>query len=457
MSALGGEERAPLAASVLAVARLSAAAALRAPGVRAVALGAALATVAIAVSATGDGSATGRLRAFLSWTAELAGLLVALCAVFLGTGLATRLRRGELTQLVAGPLPGPALLLGWWAGAAATLALLVALTHAALAAGAVRLRAHAEPADAAAMSRVLQARARVRPVPLDPALFEARAAEQLAALHAAERVPEGVSDEEALARLTAALALRARSAPSQRTIAWRYEGVAPSGPELLVRFRHRAERAEAELVPRPVRGELWIVPRGAQDALTLAGSWPAGDLVEVAAPSSALAGQQQVEVRYTNLEPSPTVVVFEGAGPELLYPAGSFLGNVARCAAVSLGRAAFLAAAAVAAAALLDAPLAALVGLFVLVVGAAQGFLADALVPGTFGALDRPLQGALRGVLLLVPDLGRVDLPGLLAGGEQVPLAEVRDALALDLGLRGGGALLAAGALLGRRELGALR
>lgn len=120
-------------------------------------------------------------------------------------------------------------------------------------------------------------------------------------------------------------------------------------------------------------------------------------------------------------------------------------------------RLAFLAAVTAAAAALLDANLAALAGLFVLFLGAAHGFLADALVPGTFGLLDGPLRAVARAALACAADLARVDVADALATGQAIPWAEVGRALGLDLLARGGLVLAVGGWLFARRELGAGR
>jgi hypothetical protein len=166
-----------------------------------------------------------------------------------------------------------------------------------------------------------------------------------------------------------------------------------------------------------------------------------------------------LNVSYRNEDDPAVTVIFPPEGIELLHRERGFPGNVAAAFLVFLGRLAFLAAVGLGLATFLDGKVAALVTLFVLVVAAGHGFLEDALGPivagpddRVFGLLDAPTKVLLRGVLFLLPDLGRRDPSEALATGRCVL------GVVASLGILGGVVALAALSLgsvfLARREIG---
>jgi hypothetical protein len=445
------------------VARVAATEALRSRLVLAVGLTIGLALAALAATATGDGTAAGRLRAFLSWGTGWTELVLSLTTVFLSTTLAQALRDGRLVMIVAGPLPRGLLPVGWWAGTALVLALLVAGAQAltwALARGVAR---GAPPAEAASVERVLTARGVARPIKPDLSGLGAKVDAQLEAMaragELADQTPEQV--DELREWLLQAEEERARTVARRQTAIFPIDGIdpAPDATMISLRFRYTARSVAGGRLPAGgVRGRFAIEPPGSPGE-QVEGRWPGGVAHELPAPVSVLEGSSSVRVWYQNLEEQPVNLVFDEEGVVLLYPAGSFEGNVARAGLVLLGRLLVLAAVGVAAAALIDGKLAALVVLFVLAMGAGRDFLLESLGDHFtgFGAASPAVVAALRGVLVLVPDLSRADLAGLLSAGEQVDAWDVL----LSLGVQGAGWALSLLAIVavpfGRRELGAIR
>ncbi len=460
-----------LAASSLAgfgaILRIAATEALRSRLVVVVGLTIALALGALAWGAGGDGTPEGHLRAFLSWGTGWVELVLSLTTVFLSTTLAQALRDGRLVVVTAGPLPRGLLPAGWWAGTAVALALLVVGAQTTVWALARALERRAPPASAASsarMARILDARGVARPPVADTSgVVAARVDETLAAMERAgeltDRTPE--QREEVRTWLELAESERTRTVPRGVVKEWTVDGIAPApGAETVtLRFRYSARDAVGvhQVPTRGPRG-LWAIIPPDSPGTQLAGRWTGSATHEVEAPIEVLEGSSSVTLWYQNREENAVVIVFPEQAVELLYPAGSFEGNVARAGAVLLGRLLILAAVGVAAAALIDGKLAALAALFVLAVGAGRGFLLESLDQfHGFGAASPAVVAALQGLLWLLPDMASADIAGLLSAGEQVEGAHVLRSLGLDGVLRAGGLLALAAVLFERRELGAVQ
>lgn len=420
--------------------------------------------VALAWSVTGDGTPAGRLRNFLGWGATWIALTLSMTTVFLSTTLALALRDGRLVQVTTGPLPRELVPVGWWLGHAAVLAGLVASSHAALGGLALAMRQASPAGEAAALDRVLQARAHVKARPPDAAWIERRVEARLEELRRRGELRELKDDpariEQVVADLEGQLRRGLRTVPPGRRLQWDFPDLPAVGAAetftLLFSYQAADERGQPLPSGRGPWGRFALIAGG--DAIERTDRWPAGGTHELLAPAGLLRDRTRLIVEYTNEERRPVVVTFPEAGPTVLLPAGGFGPNLARAALVLLGRLLFLSAVGVGLSSLIDGKLAALAALFFLAVGSAHGFLREALPHNdAFGAASDAIGGALSGLLLFIPDLGRDDLPQLLAGGLLVEWTAVGRALLLE-GLALGGLLLVCAALLfGRRELGVIR
>lgn len=418
--------------------------------------------------ASGDGTAAGRLAAFLSWGSGLSWVLLSLAAVFLSTSFGRAIMDGRVVPLALAPVDRVRLLLAWWAGVALVLlglTALAALTLGLLAQAALLL---APTETRPRLERVLSARGVVRSAPPElGAAWEGIAAE-LERRARAGTLPEDLPLERARELELERFRLGQRTVAPGRTLAWTFAGVEPDpgARELELRFYFFVQDPEGRLPPgRGPRGRWAVHPIGSDGYADLDGTWGgvSGYTVkkhELAIPVEFLEGRTAVMVRYQNLEERPITVLFPEQGPELRFPAGSFGPNLLRAGLVLWARLLFLGALGVAASALLDPKLGALVVLFFLAVGSGHEFLLDALRPSyeAFGhTLGPPLRGLLTGVLWAIPDLSREDLAQRLAEGERVTPAEVGRALLGDGAGRGGAILLLGAWLFSRRELGAVR
>ncbi len=452
----------PTLRRLLALAGLAAREALRGRLVLSVLVAVAAALAALAWGATGDGTAAGRLRAYLSWGTTWIGLTLSLVAAFLPSSLAVALKDGRLIPVTTGPLPRQLVPVAWWLGQVAVLLGLALVTHAGLFGLALALRATTPEAERAGLEPVLEARVLVRPdptvhastgEPMDRKWIEAQAAAQALKLEKAGALadlgPGGF--EEVAAELADQLSTRLRTAPPGGLLRWSFSGVepAPGARAVALRFQYAARDVRGALPPgQGPRGVFSLHTPTTSSDLPVRAS--AGSVHEQLVPVAYLDGSTRVVVEYANRDPRQVVVTFPEDGVAFLYPAGGgFLLNVARAALVLAGRLALLLAVGVAAAALIDGKLASLMTLSVLAVCSGHEFLRDAVSQDALSPMSL--------VLWILPDLGHDDLSGALAAGLAIPWASV-GVYGLVHGLVVGGVVVLVGALLfGLRELGSIR
>ena len=156
-------------------------------------------------------------------------------------------------------------------------------------------------------------------------------------------------------------------------------------------------------------------------------------------------------------DPSYVVRVDESAGIEVLFAAGSFEGNLLRVLLLILFKLMFLAALGLAAASVFSFPVASLVSLTVYVLAAARRFIADALgYLGDDGAVKvfQTVFGlALRGVLFVIPDFPAYDAVDVFVDGRNVTLMWVLDGFGVLAVVQTGILLMLACLLFHRREV----
>lgn len=449
------------AEGVQGVALLAARSALRSRLIPAAALLLVGVLVALAWSGMGDESATGRLRAFLSLSGSFVSFVLALCAIFLPPRLAADLTAGRLTQVVTGPLSRGQLLVAWWIGTSAVLSLLAVFAYALIGIGAESVLRVGTDEDRVSTEQlrkyVLTARTIARAELPSQSEFEEAAEARYRALLEGGRLPESHDPEQVLAQLQTIVDLESRSLAPNQSKVWRISNLDISGDELVLKFKFRANFPT--FVPiklRPV--PLHIVLSAGDQQLWVPDPvrYKSDVSYELKVPVERVAGHESLEVSLRNDSANGATLVFPREGPHFLYPAGGFAWNLIRASFVEISRLLFLVAIGVIMAALFDGKLATLAVLWVVALSYGQGFLADSLRPGIFGAADAAILPALKGVLWAIPDLGRAELGAALAGGEAIRETWLLGS-AQDMFLRTP-LLLGIGALLfGRRELGAIQ
>jgi hypothetical protein len=409
--------------------------------------------------AAGDAAPRARLEMAVTYGAGLPCFLVAVLTVLLGAAAVAReVETRRIHSLLAKPLRTWQLALGQWGAILAADAALLAIVLVALGlswALIVRGGVGEGPAGEAA-EHFLTARASLRPQVAAPT--REAVARAVAELAAGEHhgLPPSPRQLEARARA------RLRSRPVAPGEATHLElrgipaGAVAMGP-LLVRY---------EVFSSSVLDAAWteVLWEDAASGRVLARSQalhgvPRTAVLDGAAPAAD--GTLRLRLRNALGTGEKARLVLDPAAVELLYPHGSLAANTLRGFALILLQLGLLAALGILASCLFTFPTAALAGLFLYLTGLAAGFLrqtfairAAAGPPETFlEQIDRAAASAGELLLSVLPDLSRLDVLAMLAGGRAIT--------ASDLAAEGGALLvkaalaLAAGAfLLRRRELG---
>ncbi|HZU96656.1 MAG TPA: hypothetical protein VFF73_08200 [Planctomycetota bacterium] len=496
---------------LLAVARVTVAEAVRSRVVAGLVVGLAGALLLLAAQSTGDGTEIGKARAFVAGALDATWALLALAAAFLATAsLSRELEDGRAVPINVTPAPRAAFLAGKCLGLVLVLGLVLALALAwTFGVVLVRERSYSPEARARIDGELLAARAQLLPPRLDATDkgVIARATDRFVAAQK-EGLTEGMSPEKALKKLVDDELVKALSVGHGREVSWSFEPIfpVPEADQVTVRFKYRTTEP---LIPgKGPRGifSLWIagvkqvewpvtsapnthheltipghvlaapelkarsegkVTRAHDTTLEIDGN-PVplpedfslgvreGDLVSQG-QTVARASRVRMKVTYQNLDEGITVV-FPPEGVSILYVDRPLGLNVLAAFALIVGRLVFVVACGLALSTFLDGRVAALATFFVLAVAASHGFLDDAVGPilssaddNVFGILDVPVKAILRGVLFLLPDLGKLDPSEALAEGRCV---EGAFTTLVSLALAAGGGAIGLGSLvLSRREL----
>jgi hypothetical protein len=414
-----------------------------------------------------DGTATGFTQILLTYTLSAITALLGFATLWLACGtLARDIDDLQLLLVVVKPVPRWQIWLGKWLGIMALNLGMVAL------AGAVvyglmeaRARQLAPEQQFKLRNEVLVARQAVRsPVPdLEPEverIFEERRRE--AAL--ADLTPKFIRDQvrgQLQARLQAV-------APGQfRPLPYTFD----LGPGARERFKGRplfvrARFFTAEYVSLEAStAHGWEIAGAGRPPIRFQNSFGPETPTEFPIPPDQIGDDGVLQIRYANLGSINVVVPLED-GIEVLYPDGGFAGNFARGLVIILCWLGLLAAVGLFTASFLQFTVAAFVSLGLLVIGLSGGTLRQVVEQG--GVLDIDNEtGAVRernavnrasvyvygGAHWVLTQISGFSPVGALSTGRTIGWAELARAVAVILGLAGGGLALGGMGILTRREI----
>jgi hypothetical protein len=391
-----------------------------------------------------------RVQTFLSHGLGGAGALLSLLTIFLGSwSLAEEQRSRRIHVVATRPISRTAILAGKWLGLVLLDLVLLAVVGLAMYLLTVHHLAE-QPArddhDARALQEeVLTARLAVQPE-LPPNL-EAVVERDLQAADP-ELVRRAGGEAAARQQLTNQALARWRSLGPGHSRTFRFTSLQAAAGHEFVQLRYRVE------VSRPVEHDrVWVQvrlnDRPARLPLTV-------DQVQVVpVPARWLTPDGELELVIHNSEPGAPTLTFAGGdtGLLVLYPAGSFELNLVRALLAIWIRLVFLAALVLAAATFLSFPVAASLGLLVLLASSLAGVLVE-VTPGTGAGGPGLILGAIcHAVGTALQQYVRVAPAASLAEGHLVPWSEVLR-MAWWIGVVWSGVTGALGAcILQRREL----
>lgn len=411
-----------------------------------------------------DGTLVGQLRLTLTWSLFFAALLLGLLTVILATGLLWREIAGrQIYILDTKPVHRWQVFLGKYLGMMALVGGLLLLMGAFL--YVVLLASWRSPRwgdaeRAEARSSVLTCRRGYGPeVPNRDAL----AAEVYSRMKADGSLPEVGTPAE----ITAEIRRRMNQwqAGQGGAVDWTFSGLpAPrglSGESLTLRFQYFSSSMSAG---DELQG-MWEFGRPDEEGYARAVTFfPIGSYHEFDFPAAAVTPGGTLALRFSNIHPAPLPAVFSvDGGVEVLGRSGSFGGNLARALAAVFFLLAFLGALGLFASTFLSGPVAAVVVLSLLLIGAGSTTVVSALQRkveprisypgGEPGPADYITLGAMRGIVFALPNAARYFPASRLQLGREVSWSW----LALQFGelvvLRGGLLSLLGCWILSRREI----
>ncbi|MCP4248407.1 MAG: ABC transporter permease [bacterium] len=395
-----------------------------------------------ATRASGDGSLTGRVQAYLVYSLTTVSVLLALLSIFLSRSLSDELVNRQILMLMAKPLSRWQFLLGKWLGIVLLNAGLLIMTGTGIYLTVVlylaRQPAMNEYDHTRLREEVLTARhASPFDVPDDQFNQQAKVLYQ-------KNLEEGTYDERPTLDPDAEKALlykyvdaRWRYVPTGEARTFRFSNVlCDRDPEKYVQVRYKAEARRYP--PDEILRSRWGAgnpqagtPAYVQDVRHIVGRYHTMNF-----NADAVGEDRTLYVTFINRNMFPgeqqfdNMFLFEGdRAIEVLFEVGTFGGNLIRLLVLIQCKLMFLAAVAIMFATVFSFPVAVLCSLTVYVLASLRQFLDDAIgfleSGGATGLYKTVFPWLLEGLYLVIPNFGDYDGIEVLADGRNVSLAWV--------------------------------
>ncbi len=428
----------------------------------------------------GDGTLHGHVQVIITYSLLLASILLSVLTLALSTGsLCLEIRDKQMFLLDTKPVQRWQILAGKWIG--------VMLINAALLAfmglssyGFIRFlasrRGTLEEAQFKAEqdklhNQVLCARRSFKPPKPD---IEKMVLRRLRELKKANRIPEGMTEEEARRLVRSRLLNRLKSVPYGFVRRWKFTGL----PVRRYGWRHFTVRFKYylgnEWTSTEVDGYWRFRAKGAKQSLDVATRFTSGNFHEFNVPLDVVSPKGELVVEFVNTDRHRVSASFPlDDGLELLFPVSGFAANLTRGLILMACKLGFLAAAGLLCSTFLTLPVAVTLALCIYLLSGLSGFIEDMVrSPALFTSL-RPnetgqmvsvptlpktiLKWYLTALTYIMPPFKEFQVVGKLNAGREISWTVVGKAAAIVLLLRGGVLALLAARIFARRELADLK
>ena len=450
---------------VLAIAVISLRAAVRSKVILSMVALLVVVIVALPLTIKGDGTLNGRVQILLTYTLSLVTWILSLLTLWAGcAAVSMDVAERQIHLVVTKPVRRVQIWAGKWLGLVILDAILLGVSGVAVY-GLLRWTTRADRLTAEERvvleEQVLAARKRITPTMPD---IEREARRRVQERLRAEKLPAGVSVEDAVQATKNALLIQANAVPRGAVLAWQFALPHRLRPDRPLHFQYKFSSSDMSLTK--VIG-VWRFggPEAGEHLERRREDTPEG-LHSVRLPASVISPDHTLQVQFLNANPTPVAVLFPPAdGLSVFVPTGSFEGNLMRAFLVSLFHLAFLAAVGVTAGSLFSMPVAAFVSMYMVVLlkfipyiesmaaretilgsadpAARDPVLLEWIVKGFFTAMDFVMSPLRTGSPL-----------ESLGTGELVPWGLVGFVFLIKVVLYGGIIAAVGGWLFNRRELG---
>ncbi len=334
-------------------------------------------------SATGDGTLKGRLQTFVSYGLSLTSLLLCLLTIIISIYTVTSdIEQRQIYTVITKPIRRFEFLLGKLLGVILLDVVLLSLFAAIIytitiyapdffnATEAERIQANNEFFTARAALTV-------------PAVDVSREVEDTyKKLEISNELPDNISHEEIIARLTMQKQLAKRAADVGQVLVWEFDNVEPLAQSMFIKFKYdvAVNPPDMQVYGRWIAGDYQYIRYGTESktrVYDLIHKHSVRNFHEIEVPADVVPEHGRLAVAFQNYRLNNTVIFFPPDGIEVLYKADTFTGNFLRAVLLILLRLIFLACLGILASTFLSFPVAILLCLVLFSTASVSGFVIE--------------------------------------------------------------------------------
>ena len=334
-------------------------------------------------SATGDGTLKGRLQTFVSYGLSLTSLLLCLLTIIISIySVASDIEQRQIYTVITKPIRRFQFLLGKLLGVVLLDVILLSLFAAIIytitiytpkffnATETERIQANNEFFTARAALTV-------------PAVDVSREVEDTyKKLEISNELPDNISHEEIIARLTMQKQLAKRAADVGQVLVWEFDNVEPLAQSMFIKFKYdvAVNPPDMQVYGRWFAGDYQYIRYGTESKSPIYDrihKHSVRNFHEIEVPADVVPEHGHLAVAFLNAPLNNTVIFFPPDGIEVLYKADTFTGNLVRAVLLILFRLIFLACLGILASTFLSFPVAILLCLVLFSTACVSGFVLE--------------------------------------------------------------------------------
>jgi len=334
-------------------------------------------------SATGDGTLKGRLQTFLSYGLSLTSLLLCLLTIIISIyTVASDIEQRQIYTVITKPIRRFEFLLGKLLGVILLDVILLSLFAAIIYTITIYTPEFLNTTEAEriqANNEFFTARAALTV----PAVDVSRDVEDTyKKLEISNELPDNISREEIIARLTMQKQLAKRAADVGQVLVWEFDNVEPLAQSMFIKFKYdvAVNPPDMQVYGRWFAGDYQYIKYGTESKTPIYDrihKHSVRNFHEIAVPADVVPEHGHLAVAFLNAPLNNTVIFFPPDGIEVLYKADTFTGNFLRVVLLILFRLIFLACLGILASTFLSFPVAILLCLVLFSTACVSGFVTE--------------------------------------------------------------------------------
>ena len=370
-------------------------------------------------SATGDGTLKGRLQTFVSYGLSLTSLLLCLLTIIISIySVASDIEQRQIYTVITKPIRRFEFLLGKLLGVILLDVILLSLFAAIIYTITIYTPEFLNTTEAEriqANNEFFTARAALTV----PAVDVSRDVEDTyRKLEISNELPDNISREEIIARLTMQKQLAKRAADVGQVLVWEFKNVEPLTQSMFIKFKYdvAVNPPDMQVYGRWFAGDYQYIRYGTESKTPVyerIHKHSVRNFHEIEVPADVVPEHGRLAVAFQNAPLNNTVIIFPPDGIEVLYKADTFTGNFVRAVLLILSRLIFLACLGILASTFLSFPVAILLCLVLFSTASVSGFVIE-----SFSYLSENISViysyTIKWIIQLLPQFDRYNPPKFL-------------------------------------------